>query len=225
MLVDNKNISVILTSQDEELCFSKDLTADQIFNVIQSIELNKKSSDNELKQFIIKLEKPGFNTQTIIDLFKRLMTIDFINNLSNDSLIINIMSLIKQYNTFNDKFFSDDRIFFSSIEQFLDVKIALQKEIQQISFLIAEYFISIIRSINKTEYTVLDSYEEMPDFFKSVFLASDLVALSSILAIVPKEHTFNLKFIKGAHLYISQIIQRYQLASTLMDNFFRGIKK
>ena len=65
----------------------------------------------------------------------------------------------------------------------------------------------------------------MPDFFKSVFLASDLVTLSSILAVVPKDYMFNLKFIKGAHLYVSQIIQRYQLASTLMDNFFRDLKK
>ena len=111
------------------------------------------------------------------------------------------------------------------VGKFLDIKIALQDEIQQISNLIANYFISIFRSINKTEYTVLDSYEEMPDFFKSVFLASDLVTLSSILAVVPKDYMFNLKFIKGAHLYVSQIIQRYQLASTLMDNFFRDLKK
>ena len=233
MKIDNNNINDILTSQDKEFIFSKQLSAKQIFDVIQKMTLdndldNKCDSSNETnkknKQYIIKLEK-GFNTQVLIDLFKCIMNIDFINQLSNDSLIINVMSLIKQYNTFNDEFFSDDRIFFDSIEQFLDTKIALQDEMQQISNLIANYFISIFRSINKTEYTVLDSYEEMPDFFKSVFLASDLVTLSSILAVVPKDYMFNLKFIKGAHLYVSQIIQRYQLASTLMDNFFRDLKK
>ena len=66
MKIDNNNINDILTSQDKEFIFSKQLSAKQIFDVIQKMTLdndldNKCDSSNETnkknKQYIIKLEK------------------------------------------------------------------------------------------------------------------------------------------------------------------------
>ena len=63
MKIDNNNINDILTSQDKEFIFSKQLSAKQIFDVIQKMTLdndldNKCDSSNETnkknKQYIIK---------------------------------------------------------------------------------------------------------------------------------------------------------------------------
>jgi hypothetical protein len=56
--------------------------------------------------------------------------------------------------------------------------------------MISAYFISLFRSLSKTEYTILDSYVELPDFFKAIFLSNDLVTISSILSTVPNDYVF-----------------------------------
>lgn len=223
MIVNRSNIdnisNNISTIQDTDLVFSNDLDVNQIVNVIQQI-LFKESVEKKSK-FNIQLQKEitEFDTEKLTDLYKWLIDINRVQTISNDSLILNIMSIIKSYNTFSEEYFNDPRIFFSSIEQFLDVKISLQNEIQDLMNLISTYFISLFRSLSKIEYTALDSYVDIPEFFKVVFLSNDLVTLSGILAAVPADYKYKLKFLKNAHLFINHLIGDYSNASIFMKDF------
>lgn len=56
----------------------------------------------------------------------------------------------------------------------LDVKLALKDKIDIASGKIADYFISLFRSANKFEYTMLDSYIDLPPFYNMLFMTYDL---------------------------------------------------
>lgn len=220
MIVDNSNRDFILTSQDPELVFQDTMPVEDIIQVLKQV------LDDEMKtrkcKYAIQLDKSGngFDTNKLIELYRWLISLDTIQDVSNDSLILNVLGLLKTYNTFNDEYFNDPRIFFSSIEQFLDVKIALQQEIQSLLNVIGTYFISLFRSLSKTEYTILDSYVDIPDFFKALFLSSDLVTLSGMLATVPADYKHELKFVKGAHIYLNALLSTYTNANAFMTDFF-----
>lgn len=196
---------------------SDTLAADEVvmsFFNIQSIE-EKIEKD-------IQIELKTESTEKLVNIFKEIMKLDYVQHLTNKSLMLNILALIKSYNTFTDEYFNDERIFFSSIEQFLDVKIELQAEIKAIDAEISTYFYSILRSISKTEYTILDSYVDIPKFYKAFFLTTNLVTVSGILAQMPNDYQYNLKYVKGAHLYLSNVLQTYNLATSMMNSFFEG---
>lgn len=204
------------SKEDLTVIIQDNLKTNQILKIFNSIiEIEK------LLNVDIEIQMKSCSTDVLIEIYKNITTPKYIETLTNKSLILNIISLVKSYNTFNDDFFNNKLIFFNSIEQFLDVKIELQDNIKIINSEISTYFISLFRSISKTEYTVLDSYCDIPTFYKIFFLTTNLVTISTILEQMPQNYTYNLKNIKGAHLYLSKLISTYALTTELMTNFFR----
>ena len=47
----------------------------------------------------------------------------------NKQLLVNLVNLLKAYNQFSDDFFKNSVIVFASIEEFLDIKLALEEQI------------------------------------------------------------------------------------------------
>lgn len=54
-------------------------------------------------------------------------------DIRNASLILNLLNLIRPYNTFDDEFFKSENIMFNDIEQFLDLKMTFSDEIEKLS--------------------------------------------------------------------------------------------
>lgn len=226
IVVDKENLRLtekdFTAAEDDELIvtISNDLAANEIvmsfFNIQQIEEKIEKDIQIDLKTD---------STEKLVQVFKEIMKLDYVQHLTNKSIMLNIIAMLKTYNSFSDEYFNDQRIFFSSIEQFLDVKIELQEEIKAIDAEIATYFFSILRSISKTEYTILDSYVDIPKFYKAFFLTTNLVTVSGLLAQMPNDYQYNLKYVKGAHLYLSNLIQTYGLAANIMNTFFEEFNR
>jgi len=109
------------------------------------------------------------------------MQYDNIKNTRNVSLLLNLLNILKNYNTFSDSFFNNDDVYINNIEQFLDLKTALHDEIQSLANVIATFYLSIIKSMTKNEYTMLDEYVDMPQFMHAFYSVVDLCTLSGIL--------------------------------------------
>lgn len=206
----------------EDVVLDSTMSYDDIVNVIAK-ECKKEDADDATID--IQFHCKQLSTDVIVKLYKHLLA--DIDQVHNSTLVMNIMTLLKNYNTFDSSYFADDRIFINDIAQLLDIKLALKNEIDITSGKIANYFISLFRSANKFEYTMLDSYVDLPPFYNMVFMTYDLQSICTILGNVKQDHNYETSNIRNAHMYISHLAKTYATTSDLVESFLtsKGIKQ
>ena len=126
----------------------------------------------------VKLDLKGKDLNTIAFVLKEAMNNDA---LKNTQLILNIMCMLKSYFTFDQSFFDSPDIYVNSTVDIVDLKDMLREDIEKMSYRIGIYFISICKSLNKVEYTMLDSYKPLPNLYHTIMLTTDMITISSIL--------------------------------------------
>lgn len=201
-LLDHKNITLGNTLTNEQLC----LIIDMVF---------KFESETEHASIAINFEK--LELQQVISIFKHVMMLDQFETIRNASIILNMLMLLRPYNTFDQSFFDSNLIIFSDIEQFLDVKSELCSEIKNLAIQISQCFMSLCKSMPKIEYSVLDDYVKVPNFYASVFQTIDLTALFGIMSQLDCDVKFKLTKYADANIYIDSIIEKYQFSISLMN--------
>lgn len=144
----------------------------------------------------------------------------------NDPLMqLNLYNLVKSYNNMNDDFFNSDDIYFNSVEELLDVKLALGAEIKAFIRQLSIYFVSLLKSYNKMMFTPAEEHIELPQLYKNMVLSSDIMTLSGILAKSPAFSTDELVYINNAYVYMTTLIDRSKYGLGLLNNFIDTLEQ
>ena len=146
-------------------------------------------------------------------------------NLDSDPLmLLNILNLVKSYNTLSEDYFQSPDIYVNSVEELLDLKLALSTEMKTFSKKIVMYFFGILKSFNKMSFTAADEHEELPNLFKNLFLLLDINTISALLAKCPNFCTDEIKYVDNAYVYMSSIILKSAGASALLEDFYKSME-
>ena len=77
--------------------------------------------------------------------FRYFLTTDILTNVS---VISNIYLLINGISSIDDNALKDGRIFFKSLEEYVDIKLEIRKELDQYSIKVLEYYLGIIQGLD-----------------------------------------------------------------------------
>lgn len=187
-------------------------TLDELFAYEETLEDNSN----------VKLDLKGKSLDTIAFVLKEAM-----NNpeLKNIQLLTNVLCLLKSYFTFDSSFFDSEDIYVNKSVELIDLKRRLKEDIDRVSRQVAIYFLSICRSLNKVEYTMLDSYRPLPNLYHTIFLTTDMVTISSILCDVKDGSFSECSLVRDANLYFNSIMSKYRIGNEMMNEFLRPILK
>lgn len=143
------------------------------------------------------------------------------SDLEDPLMLLNILNLVKVYNTLDDSYFQSKDIFVNSVEELLDLKLALAPDLKVFSQKIAKYFFGLVKSYSKVAFTPADEHIELPNIFKQLFLLLDLATISSILAKSASFSTDEITYIDNAYIYMSTIISRSNMALDMVEDFYK----
>ena len=107
--------------------------------------------------------------------------------ITNPSVLFNVRHLITPYNTMDESFFQSKEVWFTDIEQMLDVKIALSKQIKALQVQVVKAWLMCLRSLHKVEFTYLDSTAEVAPAVRVLLAWMTVVDLSKLFDAMPAE--------------------------------------
>lgn len=190
---------------------------DELLSLLTQIyDIENKENYND----VIYLNLKGLSVDLLSDAIKYSLTRE---DLKNPLMILNIINLIKIYNTLDDSFFENEDIYVSSIEELLDLKLSIGNELKQFIKQLSIYFVSLFKSYNKTSYSPLDNHIKLPSVYDRIFLSSDLLTLSGILSVSPTFSTDECVYIEESLLYISNIMRKNIMATGMINLFLEGL--
>ena len=70
--------------------------------------------------------------------------------ITNVSVISNLFLLINGISDIDDNALNDERIFFSSLEEYVDVKLEIKEEIDGFNIALLEYYLGVVEGLNVT---------------------------------------------------------------------------
>lgn len=213
--------SLSTACDNQNIIIKADDNAENVVEVIKNItnlveEFNKDNEEQVILMFNLKEAKTeqkidalkyGFNTPTLDDPLMQL----------------NLYNLIKSYNNMNDEFFASSDVYFNSVEELLDIKLALGAEIKAFIRQLSIYYMSLFKSYNKLFFTPSDEHISLPTLYKNMILTSDLLTLSGIFAKSPEFSTNELIYIDDAYVYLTALITRSNNSMDLIDDFLNGL--
>lgn len=148
------------------------------------------------------------------EIIKYALTLD---ELTDPLMTMNLINLVKVYNTLEDNYFASDDIFVNSVEELLDLKLAIGPELKEFARRISIYFLSLFKSYNKMVYNTTDTHVVIPALYRSVLCGTDLLTLSGIFAKAPKISTDELVFVDNAYKFTSLLVMKNAEALQLMN--------
>ena len=93
------------------------------------------------------LDIKKLSTEDKILCFRYFLSSDAITNVS---VISNLFLLINGISDSDDNALEDERIFFSSLEEYVDVKLEIKEEIDKFNIALLEYYLGIVEGLNVT---------------------------------------------------------------------------
>lgn len=161
-----------------------------------------------------QLQLKGLSTEQLVEVFKVALANE---QLVNNDLLININILVNGYNTLDDSLFESPVIAFTSLEQLLDVKLALHDQIKDFQTRCTYWFIACLKSMHKVEYTYLDQTVNMPFVFRKFISASNLLTLSQIMSKAGNVQLADLPLVKNAYPVVSELASNMVLSNKLFE--------
>lgn len=93
------------------------------------------------------LEIKELSTEDKVTCFKFFLDSEVITNIS---VISNIFLLINGISNIDDEAINDERIFFKSLEEYVDIKLQIRYEIDDFNIYLLEYYLGIIEGLDVT---------------------------------------------------------------------------
>ena len=146
------------------------------------------------------------------------------DNFQNDDAILNIINLIKNYNSLSDDFFKSEKIWFNSVTEFLDIKLDLKKELHEFITALTIWYLSLFQSIHKIEPNFLDKITNIPESFKKIFMTFDIFTLSGIISKSAKFSTDQLKIVNDAFSIVNSMMIKSAMSNQILNNIFDTFK-
>ena len=91
------------------------------------------------------LEIKELSLEDKVECFKYFLTSDVITNVS---VISNLYILINGISNIDDDALNDERVFFNSLEEYVDVKLQIRKELDSFNIKLIEYYLGIVEGLN-----------------------------------------------------------------------------
>ncbi len=139
-------------------------------------------------------------------------------DLRDPHMLLNIINLIKIYNTLDDSFFESPEVYVSSIEDLLDIKLELSGELAKFQKQLSIYFISLFKSFNKTSYEPLDKHIDLPETYKNIIMSLDILTLSGIFSVSEPFMTSDCIYINNANVMLFELLAKGSLSAYLMNS-------
>lgn len=209
-IIDNEFVEINDTNKFE-VSVKDGISEDKLLEILKIIYDYENDSNN-----LVYLKLKSLSSELKTKAIKYSLTRE---DLRNPYMILNIINLIKIYNTLDDSFFNDDRIYMSSIEDLLDIKLDLSEELEDFQKKISIYFISLFKSYNKISYEPLDKHISLPNIYKNIILSLDILTLSGIFSISKPFSTEECTYIENAHIYLNELLLKGYLSAQLLNNF------
>ena len=212
MIIYNKEIELNsdILKNESEISFSDSITVNDIVDII------KKVNDIEIESGLtIFINLKPLNIQKIQEILSSLLKCD---RLSNASILFNIILLLKTYNTLEDEFFNNKNVYYSSLEDFLDIKNGLKSDIKELNTKLSIYFISIFRSLNKFEFSFIDNPVQIPELYKNILLSVDVFTIGGILSNNNGFTDKDMLMIKDSYGYVSEITSKIKTTDMLFGS-------
>ena len=186
-----------------------------------------------LKQIYSMESQPGFSKRVFLDL-RGLPTEVLAQglrfslkhiNLRDPIMILNLIVLVKTYNTLQDEFFNDQHIYVTSLEQMLDLKLALSKDLKQFIKTLSVYFISLLRSYPKFVFTPMDTHIKLPELYKIMITSMDFLTLCGVFAISQPFNTDQCVYVDDALEIVNVLLSKNNIALMMMKKFSQGFEQ
>lgn len=97
--------------------------------------------------------------------------------LVNSSLVMNLILLIKG-STLEDEVYKDAKVIFKDLEEYIDIKLALKKEISDFEENVLKYYFGAFKSLS---VKLPDGKIEIPPLYKAVLTVADIYMTSKLL--------------------------------------------
>ena len=212
MIIENKDIDLNfdILKNVSEITFSDTIESIDIVELIKKIN----NIENESKISIAINLKP-LNIQKIQEILSLLIKYE---KLTNASIIFNIILLLKTYNTLEDDFFNNKHVYYSSLEDFLDIKNGLKYDIKELNTKLSVYFISIFKSLNKFEFSFIDNPVQIPELYTNILLSIDIFTIGGILSNNNGFSDKDMLMIKDSYGYVSEIVSKIKITDTMFES-------
>lgn len=225
---EGKNIIIRVTPEAEDLaeimekCYNDKYLVTQICqNCDIPDEDGVQQTNEDTSDIIVMFDLKNASTEQKIEAIKYGLQTP---TLQDPLLQLNIYNLVKSYNNMNEYFFSSTDVYFNSVEEILDVKLALGKEIKAFIRQLSIYFMSIFKSYNKFVFTPSDEHIVLPALYRNMILSSDLGTLSGIFTKTPEFSTKELVFVDDAYVYLTTLINKSQRGTDLVEEFLKSLE-
>lgn len=151
-----------------------------------------------------------------IEYFRNILT-DLDND--NEKDILNVFRLVNSYNTFDDDFFAHEDSYISDITEFIDIKMSLETEINELYKILVTYYLSMLMSCD-IKPDVSDSEKvKLPTLVYGFFVSATIPLMSSIMkSIDMSEIDMNeLYNIDGAFILIAKMFQSHSFVNSFLE--------
>ena len=212
MLIENKDIDLNfdILKNVSEITFSDKIESIDIVELIKKVNIIENESN-----ISIAINLKQLNIQKIQEILSLLLKYE---KLTNASIIFNIILLLKTYNTLEDDFFNNKNVYYSSLEDFLDIKNGLKYDIKELNTKLSIYFISIFRSLNKFEFSFIDNPVQIPELYKNILLSVDVFTIGGILSNNNGFTDKDMLMIKDSYGYVSEITTKIKTTDMLFGS-------
>lgn len=154
-----------------------------------------------------------------VDIIKFALNYD---ELEDPLMIMNLLNLVKVYNTLADEYFESPDIYVNSVEELLDLKLAVSKELKEFTRRISLYFLSLFKSYSKTAFTATDEHIALPKLYEIVFSAVDFLTLAGIFAKTPEISTKELVYVDNSYSILSMLLMKNNNTLRMMNQLFEN---
>lgn len=209
------NNIIIENKENEIICnFDKNINIDTLLKNLEFIY----NLQNQYEDIKILVNLKGLQIEKLAEAIKFALTFE---NLKDPLMILNIFNLIKIYNTLNDSFFENQYIYISNIQQLLDLKLEISNQLKKFIKQLSIYFISLFKSYNKTSFTPLDMHIQLPNIYKHIILAGDLITLSGIFSTSQPFDTSQCIYIDDAMYFVNELAFKSNIGLSFLNILFK----
>lgn len=120
------------------------------------------------------IEAKGLPLEDKVRLLKYCMSNEI---LINSSLVMNLILMIKG-STLEDAVYEDAKVIFKDLEEYIDIKLALKKEISNFEENVLRYYFGAFKSLS---VKLPDGKIEIPPLYKAVLSVADIYMISKLL--------------------------------------------
>lgn len=181
-----------------------------LLNDIYTIECEESFTD------IILLNLRGLSVDLLSSAIKYSLQME---NLKDPLMTLNIINLIKIYNTLDESFFSNEDNYFTCIDDLIDLKLLIRDELKAFSKKLSIYFISLFKSYNKLTYTPSDNIVKLPNIYRIILLSTDIMTLSGIFSASGTFDTKECVYIDDGVVILSQLLMKHSISMAFFDKF------